>query len=85
MKKVLSSLFFVLILSILSFSGSEVNVAEKISNRAESIVEIGNLLGVDWTQRVTQFKEVPKSHYASGYIQSAVDKGLRIEEIIRNR
>ncbi|HBJ00602.1 MAG TPA: hypothetical protein DDY89_06570 [Lysinibacillus sp.] len=56
MKKVLSSLFFVLILSILSFSGSEVNVAEKISNRAESIVEIGNLLGLDGTQRVTQFK-----------------------------
>lgn len=52
MKKVLSSLFFVLILSILSFSGSEVNVAEKISYRAESIVEIGNLLGLDGTQRV---------------------------------
>lgn len=79
----LSSLFFVLILSILSFSGSEVN--EKISNRAESIVEIGNLLGLDGTQRVTQFKDVPKSHYASGYIQSAVDKGLRIEEIIKSR
>lgn len=79
----LSSLFFVLILSILSFSGSEVN--EKISNRAESIVEIGNLLGLGGTQRVTQFKDVPKSHYASGYIQSAVDKGLRIEEIIKSR
>ncbi|MED4885801.1 hypothetical protein [Lysinibacillus fusiformis] len=84
MKKVLSSLLFVF-LSILLFSGSEVNVAEKISNRAESIVEIGNLLGLDGTQRVTQFKDVPKSHYASSYIQSAVDKGLRIEEIIRNR
>lgn len=81
----LSSLFFVLILSIFSFSGSEVNVAEKISNRAKSIVEIGNLLGLDGTQRITQFKDVPKSHYASGYIQSAVDKGLRIEEIIRSR
>ncbi|MEK5432187.1 hypothetical protein MKY88_15070 [Lysinibacillus sp. FSL R7-0073] len=76
-------MFFVLILSILSFSGSEVN--EKISNRAESIVEIGNLLGLGGTQRVTQFKDVPKSHYASGYIQSAVDKGLRIEEIIKSR
>lgn len=76
MRKVLCSLFFVLILSIFSFNSSEVNAAEKVSNRAESIVEIGKLLGLDGTQRATQFKDVPKSHYASGYIQSAVDKGI---------
>ncbi|MFU8646746.1 hypothetical protein ACNA06_05395 [Lysinibacillus sp. RSDA_15] len=56
MRKVLCSLFFVLILSILSFNSSEVNAAEKVSNRAESIVEIGKLLGLDGTQRATQLK-----------------------------
>ncbi|MET4563448.1 hypothetical protein ABIA69_004645 [Lysinibacillus parviboronicapiens] len=76
MKKVLYSLFFVLIVSIFSFNTLEAKASEKLSNRAEAIVEIGKLLGLDGTQRETQFKDVPKSHYASGYIQSAVDRGI---------
>ncbi|MGE7917060.1 S-layer homology domain-containing protein [Lysinibacillus xylanilyticus] len=76
MKKVLYSLFFALILSILSFNVLEAKASERLSNRAEAIVEIGKLLGLDGTQRETQFKDVPKSHYASGYIQSAVDRGI---------
>ncbi|MFJ6209899.1 S-layer homology domain-containing protein [Lysinibacillus sp. NPDC092081] len=76
MKKVLYSLFFALILSVLSFNVLEAKASEKLSNRAEAIVEIGKLLGLDGTQRETQFKDVPKSHYASGYIQSAVDRGI---------
>ncbi|MGG2112884.1 S-layer homology domain-containing protein [Lysinibacillus pakistanensis] len=76
MKKVLYSLFFALILSIFSFNAFEAKASDKLSNRAEAIVEIGKLLGLDGTQKETQFKDVPKSHYASGYIQSAVDKGI---------
>lgn len=76
MKKVLYSLFFALILSILSFNILEAKASERLSNRAEAIVEIGKLLGLDGTQRETQFKDVPKSHSASGYIQSAVDRGI---------
>ena len=50
--------------------------SNELSNRAEAIVEIGKILGLDGTQRATKFKDVPKNHYASGYIQSAVDKGI---------
>ncbi len=76
MKKVIYSLFLAVIVSIVSLNVIQVNAQEKMSNRAEAIVEIGKLLGLDGTQRETQFKDVPKSHYASGYIQSAVDKGI---------
>ncbi|QDQ00165.1 S-layer homology domain-containing protein [Lysinibacillus fusiformis] len=76
MKKVLYSLIFTLIVTIISFNALEAKASEKLSNRAEAIVEIGKLLGLDSTQRETQFKDVPKSHYASGYIQSAVDRGI---------
>jgi len=76
MKKVLYSLFLAVIVSIFSLNVIQVNAEEKLSNRAEAIVEIGKLLSLDGTQRETQFKDVPKSHYASGYIQSAVDKGI---------
>lgn len=74
MKKLVSLLLITLVF-VFSFS-FKVDAASDLSNRADAIVEIGKLLGLDGTQRSTQFKDVPKSHYASGYIQSAVDRGI---------
>lgn len=44
--------------------------------RKDVIVMLGKALGLDGTKRKTSFKDVPKNHYASGYIQSAVDAGI---------
>lgn len=46
------------------------------ATRAQVITMIGKILGLDGTQRETSFKDVPESHYASGYIQAAVELGI---------
>ena len=37
---------------------------------------LGKALDLDGTQRTTSFKDVSAASKASGYIQSAVDKGI---------
>lgn len=43
-----------------------------IVTREEVAVMVAKAVGLDGTQRATKFKDVPKSHKNSGYIQSAV-------------
>jgi len=44
--------------------------------RAAAATMIGRALNLDGTQRKGSFKDVPKESYASGYIDSAVSKGI---------
>ncbi len=44
--------------------------------RAEAAVMLGRALGLDGSKKTTSFKDVSKSSFASGYIQSAVDKAI---------
>lgn len=44
--------------------------------RANVAVMIGKSLDLNGSKRATAFKDVPSSHQASGYIASAVDKGM---------
>lgn len=48
---------------------------DKTVTRAEAAAFIGRALKLDGTQRKTSFRDVPASSFASGYIQSAVEKG----------
>jgi N-acetylmuramoyl-L-alanine amidase len=45
-------------------------------NRAETAVMLGRALGLDGTKRSTDFSDVSSLSFASGYIQSAVEKGI---------
>ena len=47
-----------------------------IVTREEVAVMVAKAVGLDGTQRATKFKDVPKSHKNSGYIQSAVEAGI---------
>jgi hypothetical protein len=49
---------------------------ETVVNRAQAAIMIGRVLGLNETQRSTGFKDVPLSSVASGYIASAVEKGI---------
>ncbi|WP_366161357.1 N-acetylmuramoyl-L-alanine amidase [Bacillus infantis] len=44
--------------------------------RAEAAAMLGRALNLNGAKRVTQFKDVNSQSFASGYIQSAVDKGI---------
>ncbi|WP_343070858.1 N-acetylmuramoyl-L-alanine amidase [Bacillus sp. REN10] len=55
--------------------GSEFNPDKKVT-RAEAVSLIGRALQLNGTQRATSFKDVGASMFASGYIQSAVDRGI---------
>ena len=44
--------------------------------RAEATIMLGRALDLNGTQRGTSFKDVHAASVASGYIQSAVDKGI---------
>ncbi|MED4884327.1 N-acetylmuramoyl-L-alanine amidase [Bacillus smithii] len=48
---------------------------KKTVTRAEAAAMIGRALKLNGTQRSTSFRDVPASSFASGYIQSAVEKG----------
>ncbi|MGM7634708.1 N-acetylmuramoyl-L-alanine amidase [Bacillus sp. Hm123] len=48
----------------------------KVLTRAEAVAFIGRALQLDGIQRSTSFKDVGSGMFASGYIQSAVDKGI---------
>lgn len=48
----------------------------KIVTRAEAAVFIGRALQLNGTQRETSFQDVGSGNFASGYIQSAVEKGI---------
>jgi hypothetical protein len=45
-------------------------------SRAQAAIMIGRALDLDGTQRSTKFNDVPSSSVASGYIASAVEKGI---------
>ena len=45
-------------------------------NRGEAAIMLGRALNLDGTQRATSFSDVNASAKASGYIQSAVKKGI---------
>ena len=47
-----------------------------VVTRAQAAIMIGRALDLDGTQRSTKFKDVPSSSVASGYIASAVEKGI---------
>ncbi|OLN21809.1 cell wall hydrolase [Domibacillus antri] len=49
---------------------------DKVITKAEAAVFIGRALQLNGTQRATGFPDVGMSNFASGYIQSAVDKGI---------
>ncbi|KXH84051.1 S-layer homology domain-containing protein [Sporosarcina sp. HYO08] len=49
---------------------------EKAVTRGEAAIMIGKAFDLDGTQRTTKFKDVGKSQKASGYIASAVEKGI---------
>ena len=49
---------------------------DKQVTRAEAIAMIGRTLGLDGTKRSTKFKDVGVANFASGYIQTAVEKGI---------
>ena len=44
--------------------------------RAEAAAMLGRALGLDGTKTTTSFSDICKSSFASGYIQSAVEKGI---------
>ncbi|TAA72891.1 N-acetylmuramoyl-L-alanine amidase [Planococcus salinarum] len=44
--------------------------------REQAATLIGRALGLNGTERKTRFSDVSSSSYSSGYIQSAVDKGI---------
>ncbi|WP_338754614.1 N-acetylmuramoyl-L-alanine amidase [Bacillus sp. FJAT-52991] len=50
--------------------------ANKTVTKMEAATFIGRALQLDGKQRPTEFKDVPASSFASGYIQSVVDKGI---------
>lgn len=50
--------------------------SEKVVTRAEAAVFIGRALQLDGKKRATRFKDVGSGNFASGYIQSAVEKGV---------
>lgn len=49
---------------------------EQRVTRAEAATMIGRALQLNGEKRETQFPDVPKNHFASGYIQSAVEAGI---------
>ncbi len=59
-------------------NGSSVAIfgSEKKVTRMEAAAFIGRALQLDGTKRVTSFKDVGSGSFASGYIQSAVEKGI---------
>ena len=48
----------------------------KYVTRAEAVAMMGRALGLAGKQRATKFSDVPRSSFASGYIQSAVERGI---------
>jgi N-acetylmuramoyl-L-alanine amidase len=57
-------------------SSSTTFASNKIVTRAEAAVFIGRTLQLDGKKRVTNFKDVGSGNFASGYIQSAIEKGI---------
>ena len=49
---------------------------EQTVTRAQAAIMIGRAVGLDGTQRHTSFADVPASSKASGYIASAVERGI---------
>ncbi|KAB7706026.1 cell wall hydrolase [Bacillus aerolatus] len=57
-------------------SSATIFAAERIVTREEAAAFIGRALQLNGTKRETTFKDVPAGNFASGYIQSAVEKGI---------
>lgn len=62
--------------SIANGSSATIFGADKTVTRAEAAAFIGRALQLDGTKRTTKFIDVGAGNFASGYIQSAVDKGI---------
>ena len=60
---------------IIGYPGGIFNPDKNVT-RAEAATMIGRAIGLDGTERETSFHDVGKDSYASGYIQSAVEKGI---------
>ena len=48
----------------------------KYVTRAEAVTMVGRALGLNGIQRVTKYTDVPGSSFASGFIQSAAERGI---------
>ncbi|WP_422123872.1 S-layer homology domain-containing protein [Planococcus sp. X10-3] len=48
---------------------------DKLITRAEAAVMVGRLKGLDDTKKATRFFDVPRKHYASGFIAETVKAG----------
>ncbi|MEK4028543.1 MULTISPECIES: N-acetylmuramoyl-L-alanine amidase [Bacillaceae] len=57
-------------------SSATIFAAEKVVTRQEAATFIARALQLDGAKRETVFKDVSASNFSSGYIQSAVDKGI---------
>lgn len=60
---------------IFGFEGNLIKPRQYIT-RGEAIVMLGRAIGLDGTKRETVFSDVHPDTFASGYIQSAYDKGI---------
>lgn len=49
---------------------------DRVVTRAEAAIMIGRLKGFSGEQQATPFSDVPKGHFASGYIAESVEAGL---------
>jgi N-acetylmuramoyl-L-alanine amidase len=49
---------------------------DRVVTRAEAAVMLGRALGLNGTKTTSTFSDVGKSFFASGYIQSSVEKGI---------
>lgn len=62
--------------NIASGYSSSVFGSARTVTRAEAAAFIGRALQLSSAKRKTRFKDVSSEHFASGYIQSAVDRGI---------
>lgn len=60
---------------IVNGSGGYFNPTKEVT-RAEAAAMLGRALNLNGTKRTTSFKDVDSGSFASGYIQSAVDKNI---------
>jgi subtilisin len=56
-------------------SGHNLQPAKSIT-RGEAVALVGRAIGLNGSQRNTVFPDVPKNYFASGYIQSAFERGI---------
>ncbi len=60
---------------LLGYDSGEIRPDQHVK-RSEAAAMVGRALGLDKTQRSTRFSDVGSSNHASGYIESAAEKGI---------